>query len=383
MRNFVKGGAEFILFLLVTLLVVGFTAANAPEAGIIFAAMPQLWGFKKLTSESYPVKNVAAVHTPQNLYIDLKRFLPDGVLAQGFVRVRGSIIKAGAGPGTATGRENPEGIIRALNLRHTPSLGVIGKNSLTPRGTIIQGIFDRGYAIREADVTDAAATVSIDFFLPFIFKMPGATNPIEWGFPISLFTTAQLVVECGGRDQLFSGGSNTWDLSGLQVEVWADTDYGVGGGFHVVEEFEQTVTVDATRKDLPLRLDKGFLYSHLLAFTERDNVLVDDVMNNIYVESGGRTWTVQGDDNANGPVAGSSPIQRWNRETHVNNAAESLTGVYFIPALRDGMFKRTIDAGDKELVLKFDVTKTSGVEVITVRGRRMIPLALNVPIAAA
>lgn len=368
-----------LLGLLFVVVLVVFTAWAfdhlTSASGLALAAAPQLFGFKKLTSESWPLKQVAVSHGAQVVSIDLKRFMPDGLLSQIWVRVRGNIVKAGAGPGTATGKENPEALVRAVSLRHTPSLGVIGRNALTARGTVVQGIFDRGFSIRHADITDAAATVAVDFFLPVIFKMPGAVNPIEWGFPIGLFTTAQLQIECGGREELFTGGTNTYDLSGLQIEAWADQDFGVGGGFHLVEEKEETVTVDITRTDLPLRLDKGYLYSHLLVFTERDNVLVNNVLNNLYIESGGRTWTLPGDGNA-------LAIQRWNRETHVNSAAEDLTGLYFIPALRDGMFKRTIDAGDREVVLKFDVTKTSGVERVTVRTRRMIPLGLNVPVAA-
>jgi hypothetical protein len=39
--------------------------------------------------------------------------------------------------------------------------------------------------------------------------MPGSVHPVEWGLPLTLFTSYQLAINCGGREQLFSGGTNT------------------------------------------------------------------------------------------------------------------------------------------------------------------------------
>ena len=337
---------------------------------------PNLWGMKKLVSKPWPVAGANAVSPQGQATIDLKDFLQAETISRLMIRVRGNLVVAGAGAGAATGRDNPESLVVNLTARHSPALGVVSKNSLTPRGIIQQGIFDRGYSIHSTTVPDTAATVPIDYWLPMNFKMPGSINPIEWGLPLSLFSSYQLIVTVGGREQLFTGGVNTWDLTGLVIEVWADYDAGVAGSFHLVEEFEQAVPVLQTQADLQLILERGFVYTHLLFIAQtalaKDNTLIQGIT----VQSAGRVWTPQGDKN-------SQMIQDWNRETHVNNAAESLTGTYFVPALRDGMASRGIDATQDRVEVKFDVLFAAGPSQIIVRGRRIIPQGLQVKPAAA
>jgi len=337
-------------------------------------AKPSLWGLKKLSSKPWPVAG-AAVSSPQGQVIfDLKDFLQTETISRLFVRVRGNVIIAGAGAGVATGRDNPESLVLNATARHTPALGVVSKNALTPRGIIQQSIFDRGYSIHGTTVADAAGTTAVDYWLPLNFKMPGAVNPVEWGLPLALFTSYQLVVTCGGREQLFTGGTNTWDPTGLIVELWADFDAGVAGAFHLVEEFEQVVPVLQTQADLQVILERGFTYTHLLFIAQTANAKDNTVVNGITVQSAGRVWTPQGDKNA-------QMIQNWNRETHVNNAAESLVGTYFVPALRDGMASRGIDASADRVEIKLDVTLGGGPSNVIIRGRRIMQSALQVKAA--
>lgn len=334
-------------------------------------AQVPLFGLRKVDTRPWPDRQVAASSTPQTANIDLKDLLPSQFISLLLLRVTGSIIIAGAGGGVATGKENPEALVLSVTARHTPTFGAIGKNNLSAVGIINQGIFDRGYAIRETDVPDAAATVAVDFSLVLVQKMPGSVDPKEWILPMSAFDTYQLSLLCGGKEQLFTGGVNTWDLTGLNIEVWADFDESVEGKFHIMEEFEQTIPVTQSQTDLKVTLDKGWLYTHLLFIAQRDNANVDDIINNITVQSGGRIWTPQGDRNA-------KLIHRFNRETHVNSAAESLTGVYFIAALRDGMITRAIDASDQKLEVLLDVTLGAGTtRQVILHGRRIIPVALG------
>jgi hypothetical protein len=292
------------------------------------------------------------------------------------VRVRGNVVIAGAAPGVATGRDNPESLVVNITARHAPALGVVSKNSLTPRGIIQQGIFDRGYSVHGSAIADAAGTTAVDYWLPLNFKMPGAVNPIEWGLPLSLFSSYQLVVTVGGREQLFTTGTNTWDPTGLVVELWADYDEGVAGVFHLVEEFEQVVPVLQTQADLQVILERGFTYTHLMFIAQTANAKDDTLINGITVQSAGRVWTPQGDKNA--PM-----IHNWNRETHVNSAAESLVGTYFVPALRDGMASRGIDASQDRVEIKLDVTLGGGPSNVIIRGRRIVPQGLQVMPASA
>ena len=337
---------------------------------------PNLWGFRKLVSKPYPVAG-AGVTSPQNqLTIDLKDYLQHETISRAFIRVRGTIASVAGTIGAATGRDNPEALFVNVTGRATPALGTVSKNALTARGAIKQGIFDRGYSIRGAALTDnTTGALTVDFSIPLNFKMPGSVNPIEWGLPMALFTSYQLTMTFGGRDQLFSGGTCTWDPTNLNVEIWADYDDGVAGSFHLVEEFEQTVPVLTTQPDLQVILERGFVYTHLLFIANTANAVDDTLINGITVQSAGRVWTPQGDKNA--PI-----IHRWNQETHVNNAAESLNGIYFVPALRDGMASRGIDAGANRLEIKFDVTFGAGPSNIIIRGRRIQPKALQVAPAA-
>lgn len=339
-------------------------------------AKPSLFGFKKLASKNYPIAGAQASSAPAQVTFDFKDYLQSEVISRAFIRVRGNLVIAGAGPGAATGRENPEAFIVDITAKHAPALGIVSKNALSARGTIQQGIFDRGYAIHGTTIPDTAATVPVDFQLPLNFKMPGSVNPIEWGLPLALFNSYQLILTCGSREQVFSGGTNTWDATGLVVELWADYDSGVAGSFNLVEEFEITTPVLQTQKDLQVILERGYAYTHLMFIAETALAKDNTVLNNINVQSAGRVWTPAGDNNA--PL-----IQRWNRETHVLNAAESLTGTYFIPLLRDGMVSRSLDATQDRVEVKLDVTFGAGPTRIITRGRRIVPQGLQVKPAAA
>ncbi len=339
-------------------------------------AKPSLFGFKKLASKNYPIAGAAGSASPAQATFDFKDFLQHEVISRAFVRVRGNLIIAGAGAGVATGKENPEGFVIDMTAKHAPALGIVSKNSLTARGSIQQGLFDRGYAIHGTTIADAAGTVAVDFQLQLNFKMPGSVNPIEWGLPMALFSSYQLTVTLGSREQLFTGGTNTWDPTGLVVELWADYDDGVAGSFHLVEEFETTVPVVQSQKDLQVILERAYAYTHLLFIAETANAKDDTIINNINIQSAGRIWTPAGDNNA--PL-----IHRWNRETHVLNAAESLTGTYFIPLLRDGLASRSLDATQDRVEVKLDVTFGAGPSLIRVRGRRIVPQGLQVKPAVA
>src|SRR5260370_10997961 len=165
------------------------------------------------------------------------------------------------------------------------------------------------------------------------FKMPGSVNPIEWALRLALFTSYQIVLTVGGREQLFTGGTNTWDSTGLVVEIWADYDAGVAGSFHLVEEFEKIIPVLQTQSDLQIVLERGFSHTHLLFIAQTANAKDNTLVNSVTVQSAGRVWTPQGDKNA--PL-----IQNWNRASHVNNPAENSAGNYFMPLLRYGIAYR-------------------------------------------
>jgi hypothetical protein len=88
---------------------------------------PNLWGFRKVASKSYPIAGAAVSAAPGQVVFDLKGFLQTETISRLIVRVRGSLVIAGAGAGAATGRDNPESLVTNITWRHNPALGVVSK----------------------------------------------------------------------------------------------------------------------------------------------------------------------------------------------------------------------------------------------------------------
>ena len=307
----------------------------------------------------------------QTLRVNLKDHLADEILAEAFVRVVGDIVITGAGPGAATGRENPEGLIRNITARMKPDHGMSAMRDLTPRGQILASLFqEQGFAIREADVPDAAATVAVDFWIPLLYAKPTSVNAIEWGVPMGALDEYNLAITVGDRSDLFSGGVNSWDLSGLVVEVWVGTRKGFPGAkFHAVEQFEEIVPITASQSGFEHVLERGFIYSDLLVYSERDNVLVDGIVNKIRMNSGGREWFPG--DSANVPY-----LKHLARRKLITTSAESLVGLVPFPPFHDGRFTQMPNAGLKRIKLLLDVVRGSGDENVIIRGTRIKPFQL-------
>lgn len=337
-----------------------------------------LFGFRKLASPSYPIQGPAASATPKSVPVELKNFLQTETLSRLMIRVVGPIVIAGAGSGTATGADNPEGILVNTVLKGTPSLGVNFIDNVTERGLRKFSAFDRGYDIKATTVPDTAATVNVDFSIVVNFKMPGSVNPIEYSLPSAVFSSLLLTLTFGGREQLFSGGTNTWDFTGLQIQIWADYDNGVAGKFHVVDFYERAFQVTGTTTDYSFQnLEPGYTYTHFLFRTEANLVLVQTILNELSLRSAGREWLPKGDVNA-------LEIQRWNRETHISDPAFVQTGLYWLPALRDGMYTRAVDASDTRLDMRASVNFTGGsdADFVLLTGKRIIPLGIDASAAA-
>lgn len=338
-----------------------------------------LFGFRKLASPAYPIQGPATSSSPKPVPIELKNYLQTETISRLMIRVFGPIVIAGGGgAGTATGADNPEGILTNVILKGTPSLGVNFIDNITERGLRKFSAFDRGYDIKATTVPDTTATVNVDFTITVNFKMPGSVNPIEYALPSAVFSSLLLTLTFGGKEQLFSSGSNTWDFTGLQIQIWADFDTGVAGKFHVVDFYERQFQVTGTTTDYQFQnLEPGYTYTHFLFRTEANLVLVQTILNEISLRSAGREWMPKGDVNA-------LEIQRWNRETHISDPNFVQTGLYFVPALRDGMYTRAVDASDTRLDMRASVNFTGGSDqdFIFLTGKRIIPLGIDASAAA-
>ena len=328
-----------------------------------------LFSERKLVSRQYPVLGVSATGSPASLILEMTQYAQQDTFSRLLVRVVGNIVIAGAGPGAATGRDNPEGLLITATLQCQPSIfGVQPFNNVSARGIKYDSAFDRGYSITPTVVADSAGTTAVDYTYELIFKRQKVRNNIEWGLPVQPFTSVLLNLTFGGRAQLFTGGTNTWDLSGLNVEIHADSDFAVAPRqIHATEMFDNVYPVVTTQTDFAIdTLPPGYMYTDLLFIGEVSNALSNAVINNINLEGGGRVWLPQGDGNA--PL-----IQQAyaSRQFSVPAATQALTGLYPI-AIRDGMYSRSIDALTAPITIRVNVTGGAN-NVVRLVGRRIIP----------
>jgi hypothetical protein len=328
---------------------------------------------RRLTSFNYPIRNAAVSANQQPFVLDLKDFEQTGVVARLGFRVFGNIVVAGAGPGAATGQDNPESIMISNTIRTTPDvMSLLPVDNVSARAIRVQSMYERGYDIKAPVVPDVAGTYAVDYEYWINFRQPLAVKPSEFSLPLAAFNNVYVQTLWGGREQCFTGGTNTWDLSGLTVEVWADMDQNIAGLFHMTSFSERTFpAITASQSDFPLRdIPSGAVYPMMLLRTERNNVLVNDILNSWAVQGGGRIWLPRGDDNA-------SFLQRDNREENLSDPNVVQTGLYFLNALRDGYITAAIDSLDSQLNLTIDETSTSGNEFAILQTKRSIPNAIS------
>ena len=349
-----------------------------------------LWRYKKLYSFGYPIAGANVSSTPASTPIELTKYAQEDVFSRIVVHVVGNIIIAGSGPGTATGKDNPEGLLTQAMLTTTPQVtGITPINTLSARGLLYENMIERGYLLKAATVPDTAATVPVDFHYIFNFNRKRSRKGIEFSFAIEKYTSALLTLTFGGREQLFSGGTNTWNLSGLTVEIYADSNFALDAtkvNIHAHELFENVYPIVATQSDFPIdTLPSGYLYTDMIFLTEYNNVLtLDDptsgnpIVSNFDIEGGGRVWLSSGDNNAD--IVNTD----WTQE--LVQTGQTLTGIY-VPCsiIREKMFSRMIDALLAPITLKLSVQAPTSPNFINIRlvGRRMIPDAVHSASASA
>lgn len=334
--------------------------------------IPPQFRLKKLTAFPYPIAGAQAVAAPASIPVELTKYAQTDYFSRLLIQVSGNVIVAGAGPGVATGRDNPESTLLSVMFQTTPSLnGVTPVNNVSARGLLIDNQYMRGYIRRATAIPDTAGTQPVNIVYEIYFKRPYVRKGAEWDFAIAKFTSALLTLQFGGREQLFTGGTNTWDMSGLTVGIFADSDLNLNAErIHNHELFERTYPITATQVDFPIdTLPQGFLYSDLTFIAEVANARSNALIQNINLEGGGgRVWLPAGDNNA-------SVLQLTFSEYRgvISDPSYDPTGIYPIP-LRDGMYTRAIDSLASPITIKLNVTFTGGqTNLVRLLGRRMVP----------
>lgn len=333
--------------------------------------IPAQFRQKKLYSFAYPISGPQAAAALVSIPIELTKYAQTDYFSRLLIAVQGNCVVAGSGPGTATGRDNPEALLVSIMQQTTPQLnGITPVNNVSARGLLIDNMFMRGYIRRATPVPDTAGTQPVSILYEVQFKRPAVRKGAEWDHAIAKYSSDLLTLQFGGRDQLFSGGTNTWDLSSCQVSIFADSDLENNvDRIHNHELFERTYPITASQTDFPIdTLPQGYLYSDLTFLAEYDNALSNLILNNVNVEGGGRVWLPQGDNNA-------IVLQTALAEQRgvISDPSYNSTGIFPLP-LRDGMFTRAIDSLQSPITIRLGVTFNAGhSNVIRLVGRRMVP----------
>lgn len=333
--------------------------------------IPPKFRYKKLYSFPYPIAGAQANPSPVQVPIELTKYAQTDYFSRLLVQVTGNVIIAGSGAGTATGFDNPEALLVTVNQQTTPQLnGVVPVNNVSARGLLVDNTFMRGYVRRASTIADAAGTTAVSILYEIYFKRPNGFKGAEWDHAIAKYSSDLLTLQFGGRGQLFSGGTNTWDLSGLTVSIFADSDLQNNvDRIHNHEFFERTYPITASQTDFPIdTLPQGFLYTDLIFLAELDNALSNAILSNVALEGNGRVWLTQGDQNA--PILQLAVAEYRNT---ISDPSYNSTGIYPF-TLRDGMYSNAVDSLQSPISIKLNVTFNSGhTNLIRLIGRRMVP----------
>jgi hypothetical protein len=349
-----------------------------------------LWRYKKLYTFAYPIQGAQSNPSPIATPVELTKYAQEDIFDRIVIHIVGNIVIAGSGAGTATGLDNPEGLLTQALLTTTPQVtGITPINRLSARGLLYENMIERGYLLKATAVPDTAGTVPVDWHYILNFKRQRSRKGVEFDFAIEKYTSALLSLVFGGRGQLFTGGTNTWNLSGLNVEIYADSNFALDASkvsIHAHELFENTYPITATQSDYPIdTLPSGYLYTDMIFLTEYNNVLTNNdptsgnpIVANFDIEGGGRVWLSSGDDNAD------MVRSDWTQE--LLQTGQTLTGIYVPDSIiRQKMYTRAIDALLAPITLKLTVQAPTSPNLINVRlvGRRMIPDAVHSSKSAA
>ena len=328
---------------------------------------------QKITSFPYPIPGAVSSGVGK-LTTDLVRQGVRDNIETLSIRLVGNVVVAGGGGGTASGAYNPNGLFVNTSLQTSPTVNqLLPINNVGSRIMVIDRAMRQGAFQFATALTDVAGTHALDVWQHFTTYRERAKQGIEFELPMNRWTSAILNLQLGTIDQLFTGSASTYNMSGVTVEIWADLDVSVDPpNIHAVEMFEIPLNITATNAALDFNnLPQGCFYDDLIFTSEVSGALADGVINNIYLNSGGRNWTEQDVNNA------SFIRERWTRPYFYDPTTQTnLTGIYIVP-LRHGRWSNGFDAIQQLLDIKFNVTFGGSPTIIRVGGRKVVPFGIK------
>lgn len=334
-------------------------------------AIKELFRGRKFYTSPYPLIGAKSNGVAQ-VPVDIIKNIQEDCVDTLSIRLVGNVVVAGASPGAPTGAYNPQGLLTLSNMVTAPqAAGLIPINAVSSRGQTVDSAVMIGQFDSFNQIPDVAGTYALDVWNHFRFKRDFARKGIEFGHFLKYWKTDLLTVTLGTRDQLFSGGANTWDMTAVTVEFWGDLDVASDpDNIHAFEIFEQDFNITANNPSFTINtLPQGCFYDTLMFITEDAGKLNDGIIQNIDIEGAGRFWLPQGENNA--PFV----RQRWTKPIFMNQN-QDLTGIYVVP-LRDGLWSRALDAVSQPIVVKLAVTSLSNSSLVRLVGRKIVPGAIK------
>jgi hypothetical protein len=336
-------------------------------------SIKELWRGRKFYTSPYPLIGPRTSGLA-NVPVDLLKNIQEDTIDTLSVRLVGNIVVAGsaAGTGVASGFYNPQQLVTLSTLNTAPqAAGLIPVNALSGRGVVVDHAAQVGAFETFPPIPDIPGTYPIDSWIHFTFKRDWVRKGIEFAHPLKKWKTDLLTVVLGTRDQLYTGGTNTWDMTAVTVEFWADMDVASDPeNIHAIEIFEQPFNITASNPSFIINtLPAGTFYDTLMFITEDANNLTDGILLNIDIEGAGRFWLPQGENNA---------VYVRQRYTRLNffDPNVDLTGIYILP-LRDGLWSRAMDAVSQPIVIKLNVVSLSATSLVRLVGRKIVPGAIK------
>lgn len=331
--------------------------------------VPALWAFKKYYSQTSSILG-------QKVTIDFKKAgMSNEFVNRIVIRLSGSINTGSSGAGTATGNDNPEGLLTNALLQTSPTFqNLLPVNGVSGRGMKWDRGVQRGRLVAYTAITDNTGATSVNWEYEFWFKRKGnfpygVKKAIEYGLDVSKYTSVVLTLTFGTQATLFTT-TNVW-VDNMTLDMWADVSYQTyPSGEHATEIYEQSFPIVANGDLLINQLPAGCMYDEIVILGEHNNVLTDSIIGNIDIEGAGRVWQYAGDSNAD-TIRDIKSTEAFDGSVTIAN----LAGVYVSENSPSGSFLRAIDARQSQILIKVNIIgwTSSGTYNCRLIARKMVP----------
>lgn len=336
---------------------------------------PAQWQWRKLTTVPYQPN--------QKQTIDLRKYETDGVFDRIVVKLTGNVNTGSSSAGTATGADNPESLLTNVQLVVTPAAqGLIPFNQVSGRTLRVDRDQEDWSAVKCPSLTDDDGSQAISCEWHMIFQRRFLKRGIEYAFDIGRYTGASLNLTFGDQSVLFSGSSNVWNFSNVNVEIWGLISYNVTPQYlHAVELFENIYPVTASNPAMLIdNLPNGAYYGDLVILAESNGALSNAICSSFDLSSGSRSWMFNGDSNADF-------IQRELTQRLYSNVytvddptkpsvSQTVVGQYALTRLGklQSLLTKAPDALISQLLIRVNAAFTSGdTQQLRLFGRKIVP----------